>query len=210
MNSLGRYIDLTGMRFGKLSVIERAEDYVSPRGYRGVAWKCRCDCGKDVVIRGCNLRNGKSLSCGCNRIEHPNRLTHGQKGTRLYAIWKSMKGRCYNKNNNSYRDYGGRGITVCDEWRENFENFRDWAITHGYAETLSIDRIDNNCGYSPRNCRWVDWYTQANNTRHNHLVSHNGQTLTLSEWSKSTGVPYHRLKDRINKLGWDIERALTE
>ena len=205
---MGKFVDLTGKRFGKLIVIKRADDYVSPSGYVAVNWLCQCDCGEQTVVRGCNLKSGSSTSCGCERIVHPNRLRHGDTRTRLHSIWKGMRRRCYDQNDINYKDYGARGITVCSAWHE-YESFKDWALSNGYHDSLTIDRIDNNGNYSPDNCRWTDKITQANNTRGNHMLEYNGETHTMAEWSRISGVPYHRLKDRINKLGWDIERALT-
>ena len=205
---MGKFIDLTGQRFGQLIVLGRAENYVSPKGYVSTNWNCQCDCGNTVVVRSCNLMNGKSRSCGCERVNHPNRLVHGGKHTRLYQIWKGMRARCNKPNDKNYLWYGARGISVCPEW-DDFTVFRDWALANGFNDSLSIDRIDYNSGYSPDNCRWADKITQANNTRGNHRLTFNGETHTMAEWSRITGIPYHRLKDRINKLGWDVRRALT-
>lgn len=206
---MGAFVDLTGKRFGKLVVVGRADDYISPKGYRSLNWSCVCDCGNETVVRGCNLRSGASLSCGCNRICNPNRRTHGMKNSRIYSIWRSMKDRCFNENCVSYKNYGARGITVCDEWANNFSAFYDWAIKAGYSECLSIDRIDNDGNYTPSNCRWATPEVQANNTRHNHMIEYNGKTLTLSQWSKLTGIKYSKIKERINKCGWSVEKTLT-
>lgn len=205
---MGVFKDLTGRRFGKLTVIKRESDYVSPKGYVAVNWLCKCDCGNLTIIRGCNFKSGASQSCGCEKTVHPNRLCHGYKGTRIYEIWKGMRSRCNNPNNKSYQWYGGRGIMVCNDWNE-FLKFKEWALNNGYDESLTIDRIDCNGDYEPSNCRWSDKIIQANNTRNNHLIEYNGETHTMAEWSQLTGIPYHRLKDRINKLGWDVKRALT-
>lgn len=161
--------DLSGQRFGRLTVIER-----SGSDHKGLAtWLCRCDCGKEVVIRGADMRSGRAKSCGCmfwinSKKVH---IKHGQAGTRLYVVWCSMKDRCYNSSNKSYERYGGRGITVCDEWLHDFQNFYKWAIESGYDEKApkgqcTIDRIDNNQGYNPDNCRWVDQKTQCSNREH--------------------------------------------
>lgn len=205
---MGKFVDLTGNRYGKLSVIGRTEDYISPKGYVSVNRLCQCDCGNLTVVRGCNLKSGASTSCGCERVVHPNRLRHGDTHTRLHGIWKNMRRRCYNPSDSNYKDYGARGIKVCAQWFE-YEVFRDWSLANGYNDSLTIDRIDYDGDYSPDNCRWADKFTQANNTRGNHFLEYNGEIHTIAEWSRITGIPYHRLKDRINKLGWDIERALT-
>lgn len=196
------------MKFGRLTVIKRAEDYVSPKGYVALNWECECDCGQQAVVRGCNLKSGASQSCGCKRVLQPNRTIHGGKGTRLYTIWKSMKNRCENENEPSFVCYGARGIRVCEEW-SCFDSFRDWAMSNGYRDDLSIDRIDNDKGYYPDNCRWATLVEQANNKRNNHMLTFNGETHTMSQWAEITGISYQKLKDRINKCKWSIEKALT-
>lgn len=205
---MGAFIDLSGQRFGKLEVLGRGGEYVSPKGYRAIFWKCRCDCGKEILARGCNLKRGASLSCGCNRIEHPNRLRHGLSKTRIHNIWKSMFDRCFNTNESCYKHYGGRGITVCEEWKL-FENFYKWAMSNGYQDDLSIDRINVNGNYEPNNCRWATMRQQQNNTRRNHYLEFNGERHTIAEWSEITGIRYNKLKDRVDKCKWSVERALT-
>lgn len=205
---MGKFIDLSGKKFGRLTVIERGKDYVSPKGYVAVNWVCECDCGNIVEVRGCNLKSGASTSCGCNRVDFPNRLRHGGTHTRLHKIWMSMRNRCYNKNEKAYIHYGGRGILVCAEWSD-FACFREWALANGYSDNLTLDRINNDGCYCPDNCRWVDMTVQANNKRNNHYLEYNGATHTLAEWSAITGISYHKLKDRINKCHWSAEKALT-
>ena len=206
---MGRFNDLTGMKFGRLTVIDRDDDYVSPKGYHSTAWKCQCECGNFTTVRAIYLKNGATRSCGCLRIEHPNHTTHGKSNTRIYAIWKGMLVRCYNTNDINYDRYGGRGITVCDEWRCDFESFYEWSIRNGYNEYLTIDRADNDKGYSPDNCRWVTNKVQQNNKGNNHLITYLGRTMTLSQWADETGIGYHKLKDRVNRCGWDVDRALS-
>ena len=157
--------DLTGQQFGRLVVTERAGN---DKYYRAM-WKCQCDCGEIRVESSSNLLRGLVKSCGCLRSENSrNSITHGKRKTRLYGVWSDMKTRCYNPKTHNYQRYGGRGITVCDEWLNDFQAFYDWAMANGYDENApymkcTIDRIDNDKGYSPDNCRWVDVATQNKN-----------------------------------------------
>ena len=134
--------------------------------------------------------------------------THGESKTRLFHIWQDMRKRCYNKNASNYERYGGRGITVCDEWKEKYEPFRDWAKENGYKETLSLDRIDNDGPYSPENCKWSTEKEQANNRRSTHFLTHNGETHSIKEWSKITGIARSTIGNRI-KAGCTPEEALS-
>lgn len=172
--------------------------------------RCLCDCGNETVTYNEFLLNGRTRSCGCYRKElmSTRQTTHGQSKSHLYGVWLSMKRRCDYANGKYYMDYGGRGITVCREWADSYEAFAQWAKESGYKQGLSIDRIDVNDGYYPQNCRWATAQIQANNRRSNHMVTYDGETHTVKEWSDRIGIPYKTLHNRL-RSGWDISRALT-
>ena len=136
--------------------------------------------------------------------------THGESKTRLYRVWAHMKGRCNNPNDHGYKDYGGRGIKICDEWNNSYESFREWAIHNGYQEDLTIDRVNVNGNYEPNNCRWVTNLVQARNKRETIYVTCDGVTKTLSEWAEELGVSYYTLHKRIKYLGFSPERVVKE
>lgn len=136
-------------------------------------------------------------------------ITHGGVGTRLYEIWCGMKKRCYNHKDKRFKNYGARGITVCDEWKSSFQAFHDWAMSHGYSDVLTIDRVDVNGHYCPENCRWVDAKIQQRNTTRNHFVTAFGETKTIAEWSEEKGINQGVIKDRLNKLHWTPEEAVS-
>ena len=155
-------INLTGKHFGKLTVIKRVNNI----GKR-VTWHCQCDCGKIRNVMSTNLICGKTSSCGCirNAKTKETNTKHGLKNTRLYNIWVNMKQRCYNSNNPKYPIYGGRGIKICDDWKNYFFSFYNWAISNGYKENLTIDRMNVNGNYEPNNCRWITNQEQQKNRR---------------------------------------------
>lgn len=205
-----RFKDLTGNVFDRLTVLNRVEDHYYPNGRHDVQYRCLCECGKEVNVLGIHLRSGHTKSCGCFRKETTgnNKRTHGMTNTRLHGIWKNMKNRCTNKNSDDYYLYGGRGISICDEWLNNFENFKDWSISNGYSDNLTIDRQDVNGNYEPSNCRWISQKSQCNNTRRNVRIEHNGEIHTMKEWSEILGINYGTLQSRIER-GWSYEKALT-
>ena len=202
---MGKYKDLTGKKFGKLTVIKRAPDRTTPKGDRKIMWLCNCECGNEnVIVYGGDLRSEHTKSCGCLCGQH-----HGKSNERIYRIWKSMKDRCENPNCKSYKIYGAEGKRVCNEWMNDFQAFYDWAMANGYEEDLTIERIDGTKGYSPDNCKWATRTEQMNNVRYNRHLTYNGKTQTVAQWSRETGICYQTLACRLNELHWDVEKALT-
>ena len=204
--------DLTGKIFERLTVLEQAEDYISSNGTRVAQWLCQCECGSEpVVVYGTSLKRGHTRSCGCLHDEslRTNAIKHGDSYSKLYSVYTSIINRCYNKNDKRYDDYGGRGIYVCKEWRESYVVFKEWSIKNGYAEGLTIDRINNDDGYTPNNCRWTIRKIQQNNTRFNHLIEYNNEIKTIAEWAKEFNINYNTLYLRLYR-GWSIGDALTK
>lgn len=205
--------DLKGQQFGKLIVIHQVERPANTR-CKNIFWLCRCTCefGNSIIVPSNKLISGHTKSCGCYQKEMASRSnsTHMQTKTKLYSIWQAMKRRCYYTKDLRFKSYGERGIIVCEEWLHNYEAFRDWALSHGFDENLSIDRIDVNGNYTPDNCRWTSMKIQQNNKANTRFFKHNGESHTLSEWSTITGINYKVLHARMNKLNWSIEKALTE
>lgn len=199
---MSKFIDRTGEKYNHLLVLG-LEAITNGKP----AWKCRCDCGKITVVRGSNLVSGAVKSCGCLR-NTPYNKTHGDSNTKLYRHWKSMIYRCTKPNHPAYRWYGARGISVCDEWLD-YENFKKWAIETQPDKSYTVDRIDVNGNYCPENCRWATREEQANNRRSNIMFEYRGERKNLMQWSKCLNVGYKLLYNRINKLGWDFEKAIT-
>lgn len=198
MNTNG-LIDLTGLRFGKLTVIRRAELDTKSGNAK---WVCKCDCGNISTVIGSKLRSGHTKSCGCNRISN---VAKGCSKERLYRIWYKMKIRCYSETDEHYKWYGGRGIRVCDAWLNDFYTFKNWALKHGYSETLSIDRIDVNGNYCPENCRWVSQKIQCNNQTKNRRVTFENKEYTISQFAELLNYDYHTVINRL-RLGWTPEK----
>lgn len=206
---MSNLLDLTGMKYGRLTVIGRDDDQIAPSGRRHTMWQCQCSCGNTVSVESSALRRGKTVSCGCAKREALSlrQKIHGEKNTKLYGVWSTMKARCHNKNTAAYKDYGLRGISVCDSWKNDYMEFRRWAYETGYTDGMSIDRINNDLGYCPDNCRWADKRTQANNRRSNRIYTIDGETHNLTEWSNLYGINPKTLFTRIYS-GSDFESAL--
>lgn len=210
----GHLQDLTGKIFGRLTVIEQA-----PNPYKNdshACWRCICSCGKETIVPSNSLLRGNTLSCGCGSLENAraqggvNKI-HGdafyKNRHRLFTIWNNMKQRCYNPKNPSYKSYGGRGITICKEWQNNYMSFKQWALSNGYKPELSIDRIDNDKGYYPENCRWTTKKEQQNNKTTNHYIEYLGKRYTLKTLCEELHIPYGRTSDRL-KRGLTIEKVI--
>ena len=195
--------DLTGQKFGMLTVIE----FAGNNQYRASMWRCICDCGNEIVVRGEDIRSGKTLSCGCLRTTNHFKI-HGESDTRLYEIWCGMKKRCYNPNEVGYINYGERGISVCSEWYNDYTIFRDWANENGYQDDLTIDRINNDGNYEPDNCRWATRLEQNNNTRQNAYYEFNGEVHSLADWCRILNLNYNTIRSRL-RYGWSFEQAIT-
>lgn len=159
----GEHKQLTGKQYGDLTVVQ----YAGKAKTRHSLWECICNCGEISIVRQSNLVSGKTRSCGCKEGCRKHELSHH----RLYRIWQGMKNRCYDHRTNGFSNYGGRGITVYDQWLNDFEAFYNWAMNNGYSHTLTIDRIDNNAGYSPSNCRWATKLQQTENRRKKYVVT---------------------------------------
>ena len=188
-----RFNDLTGMKFNMLTAISWS---VHKSGR--IEWKCRCDCGNETSVLALNLTRGHTTSCGCHRdaIRGQANKADYETGTRLHRIWLKMKRRCREIDDHA-KHYFQRGIKVCDEWEKDYKSFRDWSLSNGYDDSLTIDRIDNDKGYFPENCRWVTMQVQANNTRSNRFVEYKGQRKTIADWAREFNVCYGTMYDRV-------------
>lgn len=198
---------LLGKKIGKLTVISYDANMIIGKGRKCV---CKCDCGKIYETWDRVIRYGNRQSCGClETVRTQGTYRHGfsrrYQKNRLYKIWSNMKNRCYDKKNKHYKNYGGRGISVCNDWLEDFVKFKDWALANGYSENLTIDRIDNNGNYCPENCRWADRYIQENNRRNCIYISYKGKTQTITQWSRELGINRATIKYRYAH-GYSVEK----
>lgn len=203
-----------GQKFGRLTVVSAS--YLPSGENHAWYWNCKCDCGKMVYgIRPRNLKNGNTKSCGCLQDEIKKekfigcKRTHGKSNTRLYGIWEKMKDRCERERCPAYKNYGGRGIKVCEEWHD-FQTFYDWAMANGYQENLTIERINNDKGYYPDNCCWITREEQAKNKRNIRYVEMDGEKIPLKTACERFGVPYKAVHLRVTRYGMSIEEALNK
>lgn len=198
---MAKYLDITGEKFGRLTAIE----FAGYDKFGAVTWRCKCECGNEITVASGRLRYGKVSSCGCLKKEKSaqrgrDNAKHGMWNTRLYHAWQHMKQRCDGTGNaKSKRVYKDRGIEVCAEWRESFIHFMEWALSNGYGDDLTLDRIDVNGNYTPENCRWANAYVQANNKSTNRIVEVNGERKTMAEAARENGINYSTLVTRERK-----------
>lgn len=203
---MSKKINLLGKRFGRLIVISEA-----PSVNGRTCWHCKCDCGKEITTKKDNLLQGKTRSCGCLYLESASKLhkSHGMSNTRLFYIWQSMRHRCTIKNDRAYKNYGGRGIKVCEEWTSDFMNFYNWAINNGYRDDLTIDRINVNGNYEPSNCRWIPKEYQAENKRNSRYVYFNGEKFTIPQFANILGITFELLIYRLKKNNYNLSSLFT-
>lgn len=204
------YEEIPKMKFERLKPIR----IVSTSGR--TKWLCKCDCGSETIVTQKNLCNGNTKSCGCLNAEMKKARNKGyRRNERLYVLLRGMKERCNNPNSRNYRWYGAKGIKVCEEWENDYLSFKKWAIDNGYDETLprgvqTIERIDNNKGYSPDNCTWKTIQEQQRHKKSNTLFEMNGESHILSEWAEILNVDYNLLRSRVGSYGWTLEQAINE
>lgn len=204
-------IDIRGQRFGRLTVIaEEKEKYRCPGGKRVRRMFCRCDCGTEKIIQIGALRQGVTRSCGClnTQLSRERSTRHGRSADQVYKLWSVMKDRCNNPNNKAYRNYGGRGIKVCDRWLNSFENFL--ADMGERPQGTTLDRINSNGNYEPDNCRWVTRMEQNNNTRRNVWIWTGEIYVTMAQFAKAFGIPQKRLQFLYRKRGLSLEQILLQ
>lgn len=207
---MGAPLDLINKTFGRLTVMSRAENRLMPNGDSRRAWNCKCECGNEIVATTMDLRSGDVKSCGCLKAELDKAFgfKHGDNNTRLHTIWTGMRQRCRSENSADSQYYFKKGIRVYDEWDKDYLSFKNWSLSNGYSDELTIDRIDVNGDYSPENCRWVDMKAQANNRSNSKYITYLGETHTIQEWSEIKNIKYSTLYMRF-RAGWSPERALA-
>lgn len=200
---------VVGDRFGRLTVTGRAPDSQTKRGGRLVLFHVVCDCGTEKVVPSDSIRSGRSNSCGCLCVERVKEasITHGMRQSSEYAIWNMMRQRCQVPTSKFFKNYGGRGIKVCDRWQK-FENFLEDMGKRPF-EGASIDRVDNDGDYCPGNCRWATRTEQGRNKRNTRRFEFQGQSLTLPEWAEKLGIKQRTLSSRLYAYGWSVEMAFT-
>lgn len=207
--TMGSFVDLTGSKFHRWTVLCRSEI----RKNNKVVWECKCECGNEGLVTSYELTKGRSKSCGCltSDVMKKRMTTHGDTGggktSRLFSIWKGMKQRASNPNTKMFKRYGGRGIVLCEEWKNDFAKFKEWALDNGYEDNLTIDRINNDGNYEPSNCRWADWVTQSRNKSDNTWITIDKETKTLSEWCEISPNKRNTVRGRIQR-GWDPKKAV--
>ena len=195
--------ELAGQKFAMLTVIERTKKINNGKAY----WLCRCDCGRTTIVSGSNLRSGAVKSCGCLKLGQKN--THHLSHTRLFSIWWAMKERC-KPQHHAHKYYSDKNIAVCDDWEHDFVKFYDWAISNGYQDNLTIDRIDSTKGYCPENCRFVDRKVQSNNRSTCRTIEYNGKKQNLMQWCEELNLNYKLIHSRMHRNHWSFERAISE
>ena len=192
--------NLIGQTFGRLTVIAEGKTRESNNKRKQYYWLCQCSCGSQPKeINQNSLLSGEIISCGCYHSEHNHEygFKHGMSHTRIYTIWSGMIQRCCNPNAKNYPRYGGRGVTVCEEWKE-FKKFYEWSKISGYSDNLTIERLDNNGNYCPENCTWITKQKQMRNTRRNHYIKYNDEELTLTEWARKFDMNVETLRYQVN------------
>jgi len=203
------FIDITGQKYGRLTAIKIVS--TGSRKKKG-KWLFRCDCGNEIVCAACGVKSGNTKSCGCLKREkshktgvrtikliHQNQITHNMTGKRIYRIYKNMKTRCYNPKTKCYPHYGGKGIKICNEWLNDPCTFINWALSHGYNDSLTIDRIDSDGDYCPENCRFITQAMQTQNTSRNRFIELNGVKKTVSQWAREYGISPDPIYELIGK-----------
>jgi hypothetical protein len=204
LGELAVKIILSMRAINNLIVVGDGDPYITPKGKKLYTYILICSCGNQFKAFKGNVNSGHTKSCGCRKPTH----FHGLRDTPIYGSWDAMTQRCTNSNHKAYPNYGGRGIKIYEEWRD-FLKFHEWAINNGWAPKMELDRIDNDGNYEPNNCRWVTHSINNRNKRNNRLITYNGETKTLAEWSEMTGLSFKCIQGRIDSLGWTIEKTLT-